>query len=112
MTAPPVALVTGAARGIGAAVVSRLLDRGFVVHALDACAGDDGGTAYPLASPADLDTMVALDPSRVVPVVADVRDLAALHRAAAAIGELDEAQRCMTFLVDSDPEAPAALGLG
>jgi hypothetical protein len=41
-----------------------------------------------------------------------LRALAALQRAAAAIGELDEAQRCATFLADSDPEAPAALGLG
>jgi hypothetical protein len=40
-----------------------------------------------------------------------LRALAALHRAAAAIGELDEAERCLTFLADSDPAAPAALGL-
>jgi Protein of unknown function (DUF3151) len=41
-----------------------------------------------------------------------LRALAALHRAAAAIGELDEAERCAAFLADSDPAAPAALGLG
>jgi SDR family mycofactocin-dependent oxidoreductase len=80
----PVALVTGAARGIGAAVVGRLLARGFVVHALDCCTGDAGGTPYPLASRADLDAVTALDPDRVVPVVADVRDPAALRRAADA----------------------------
>jgi Protein of unknown function (DUF3151) len=40
-----------------------------------------------------------------------LRALAALHRAAAAIGELDEAERCLTFLADSDPAAPATLGL-
>jgi uncharacterized protein DUF3151 len=40
-----------------------------------------------------------------------LRALAALHRAAAAIGELDEAERCVTFLADADPAAPAALGL-
>ena len=41
-----------------------------------------------------------------------LRALAALQRSAAAIGEADEAERCATFLADSDPEAPAALGLG
>jgi hypothetical protein len=41
-----------------------------------------------------------------------LRALAALQRSAAAIGEADEAQRCATFLADSDPEAAAALGLG
>jgi len=88
-----VALVTGAARGIGAAVVHRLLARGFVVHALDSCAGTSAGTSYPLATRADLDAVVALDPDRVVPVVADVRDLDALSeaadRAVATYGSLD-----------------------
>jgi hypothetical protein len=41
-----------------------------------------------------------------------LRALAALHRAAAAIGELEEAERTATFLADSDPAAPAALELG
>ena len=40
-----------------------------------------------------------------------LRALAALHRAAAAIGENDEAERTATFLADSDPAAPATLGL-
>ena len=39
-----------------------------------------------------------------------LRCLHALARAAAAIGEADEAQRCRTFLDDSDPEATRALG--
>lgn len=39
-----------------------------------------------------------------------LRALDALARAAAAIGEDDEAQRCRTFLRDSDPEAAAELG--
>jgi hypothetical protein len=38
-----------------------------------------------------------------------LRALHALGQAAAAIGEDDEAQRCATFLRDSDPEAVAAL---
>jgi hypothetical protein len=37
-----------------------------------------------------------------------LRCLAALARAAAAIGEDEEAQRCRAFLTDSDPEAPIA----
>jgi hypothetical protein len=41
-----------------------------------------------------------------------LRALGALHKAAAAIGETDEAERCRVFLADSDPEAAAALGLG
>ena len=38
-----------------------------------------------------------------------LRCLHALGRAAGAIGEADEAQRCRTFLDDSDPEAARAL---
>ncbi|MGI8798166.1 MAG: DUF3151 domain-containing protein [Pseudonocardia sp.] len=40
-----------------------------------------------------------------------LRALAALARAADAIGEMDEADRCEQFLADSDPEAAVALGL-
>jgi hypothetical protein len=38
-----------------------------------------------------------------------LRSLHALGRAAAAIGEEDEARRCQEFLADSDPAAPAEL---
>ena len=38
-----------------------------------------------------------------------LRALHALGRAAAAIGETDEARRCETFLHDCDPEAAGAL---
>jgi hypothetical protein len=40
-----------------------------------------------------------------------LRALAALARAAQAIGETEEYERCTTFLTDSDPEAPAKLDL-
>lgn len=40
-----------------------------------------------------------------------LRALAALARAADGIGESDEYERCAKFLADSDPHAPAALGL-
>src|SRR3954447_533551 len=40
-----------------------------------------------------------------------LRALGALHRAAAAIGEADEAQRTLDLLVDADPAAPVALGI-
>ncbi|HTF47231.1 MAG TPA: DUF3151 domain-containing protein [Pseudonocardia sp.] len=40
-----------------------------------------------------------------------LRALAALAKAADAIGEDDEATRCRNFLADSDPAALAALGL-
>jgi Protein of unknown function (DUF3151) len=40
-----------------------------------------------------------------------LRSLAALSRAAGAIGERDEQERCATFLADSDPRAAFELGL-
>src|SRR4029453_12416944 len=46
-----------------------------------------------------------------VPNQGFLRALGALHRAAAAIGEVDEAQRTLDFLADSDPAARAELGL-
>lgn len=79
------ALVTGAARGIGAATVRALVEDGWHVVALDRCA-DDPRLPYPLASRADLDAVVALAPDRVVGVVADACDMHALQ-SAVALGE-------------------------
>lgn len=45
-----------------------------------------------------------------VPNQGFLRSVHALGRAAAAIGETDEAQRCAQLLQDSDPEAAARIG--
>jgi len=74
-----VAVVTGAARGIGAATVRRLVGDGWNVVAVDACA-DDPAIGYPLARREELDALLRADGS-VTTVVADVRDLMALQHA-------------------------------
>ncbi|MEU8198576.1 mycofactocin-coupled SDR family oxidoreductase [Microbispora amethystogenes] len=94
-----VALVTGAARGIGAAVVRALCARGYRVVAVDSCAADGparpAGVTYPLAADADLKSLADELPGAVVPYIADVRDRDALARAAAVaadrFGRLDAA---------------------
>lgn len=72
-----VALVTGAARGIGAATVAALVAQGWSVVAVDA-AGDDPALPYPLGTRAQLE---ALAGPQVHPLVADVRDVDALRSA-------------------------------
>ena len=90
-----VALVTGAARGIGAATVRELLRLGYAVTALDVCTGGDvpAGVGYPLATPDDLRRVAELDPDRVLAVECDVRDREALELAVNAtlvrFGRLD-----------------------
>jgi NAD(P)-dependent dehydrogenase (short-subunit alcohol dehydrogenase family) len=53
-----VAIVTGAARGIGAATARELGQAGYQVVAVDACLGDEShqlpGVNYPLGTEADL----------------------------------------------------------
>ena len=56
--ATPVALVTGAARGIGAATVAALAAGGWRVVAVDRC-GDDTALPYALGSRGELDRVVA-----------------------------------------------------
>jgi SDR family mycofactocin-dependent oxidoreductase len=98
-----IALVTGAARGIGAATVMTLAAAGWRVAAVDGCA-DDPELPYPMGSRAELDDLVKaaqaaagrttggdsrpdLAEPRVIGVQADVRDTDAL---AAAVGQAEE----------------------
>ena len=85
MTGERVALVTGAARGIGAATVAALAAAGWRVVAVDRGA-DDPALPYPLGSRAELDRVVAAGGPGVVAAQADVRDPGALT---AAVGEAE-----------------------
>jgi SDR family mycofactocin-dependent oxidoreductase len=83
----PAAVVTGAARGIGAATVDALVATGWNVVAVDAAA-DDPALEYRLATKEHLDEVVARHGSGAVRgVVGDVRDPAAMQAA------VDEAVR-------------------
>lgn len=78
-----VALVTGAARGIGAATVRALVAEGWQVVATDRCS-DDPRLPYPMGTRAELE---ALADDHVVPVVADTTSAADLARAVAVAEE-------------------------
>lgn len=87
-----VALVTGAARGIGAATVLALAEQGWAVLAVDQAA-DDPVLPYRLGSAAQLEDVVARaakaggGPERIGSAVVDVRDLSGLR---AAVAEAEE----------------------
>jgi SDR family mycofactocin-dependent oxidoreductase len=90
-----VALVTGAARGIGAATVGELCRQGYAVTALDVCSGGNvlPGVGYPMATPDDLRGVGEASPGQVLTVESDVRDREALESAVNAtlvrFGRLD-----------------------
>jgi SDR family mycofactocin-dependent oxidoreductase len=79
---PRVALVTGAARGIGAATVAALAAGGWRVVAVDRCA-DEPALPYGLGTRAELDQVAAAAGDSVVAAEADTRDAAALAVAVA-----------------------------
>jgi SDR family mycofactocin-dependent oxidoreductase len=80
----PVALVTGAARGIGAATVDALVGTGWQVVAFDRGA-DDPAVDYPLATESELAELGARHGDAVRTVVGDVRHPSDLR------GAVDEA---------------------
>lgn len=80
MACDRVALVTGAARGIGFAAVAELCRQGYAVTAIDVCSGGivPPGVGYPMATPQALETLAQRFPQQVLPIEADVRDRGAL----------------------------------
>jgi SDR family mycofactocin-dependent oxidoreductase len=100
MTDKPVALITGGARGIGAASALRLAADGFAVAIVDVCA-DIPPLKYSLATKADLDAVVADCGPDAIGVVADVRDQ----------GQLDDAVRQTVERFGGLDAAVAAAGI-
>lgn len=106
MTSEPVVLVTGAARGIGAACARRLASQGWRVVLVDICA-DIAELPYSLATRDDLDATVAACGPDALGVVADVRDQAQLDAAVAQaeerFGRLDAAVAAAGVIGGGEP---------
>ncbi|MFP1628531.1 mycofactocin-coupled SDR family oxidoreductase [Streptomyces sp. 5K101] len=105
MTGRRVAVVTGAARGIGAATVRRLARDGWCVVAVDSCA-DDPDVPYPLATPGQL-AVLGREYPMVHTVRADVRDegalRAAVETAETVFGGLDAAVAAAAVMLGGRP---------
>jgi SDR family mycofactocin-dependent oxidoreductase len=92
-----VAIVTGAARGIGAATVDALVNENYRVVAVDRCR-DIADVPYALATPGDLDDVVARHGDAVLGLVGDVRSASdmqlAVETATRHFGQLDAVVAC------------------
>ncbi len=92
-----VAIVTGAARGIGAATVDVLVNEGYRVVAVDRCR-DIPEVPYALATSADLDGVVSHHGDAVLGLVGDVRSATdmqlAVETATRHFGRLDAVVAC------------------
>jgi SDR family mycofactocin-dependent oxidoreductase len=92
-----VAIVTGAARGIGAATVDALVNENYRVVAVDRCR-DIADVPYALATRADLDAVVARHGDKVLGLVGDVRSATdmqlAVETATRHFGRLDAVVAC------------------
>jgi SDR family mycofactocin-dependent oxidoreductase len=101
-----VAVVTGGARGIGAATVKHLAEDGWAVLAVD-IAADIPGLSYSMASPEELAAVAAESGPEVDTYVADVRDVDAMQAAVAHAerrwGRLDAAIACAGAIAGGVP---------
>jgi SDR family mycofactocin-dependent oxidoreductase len=96
-----VAIVTGAARGIGAATVDALVNDGYRVVAVDRCR-DIPEVPYALATPGELDAVVARHADAALGLVGDVRSATdmqlAVETATRHFGRLDAVVACAGVL--------------
>jgi len=101
-----VAVVTGAARGIGAATVDLLVGAGWQVVAVDVCA-DDPALSYALGTAEELEAVASRHEGLVVAEIGDVRQRADMDRAVATavghFGRLDAAVAVAGVVVGGGP---------
>jgi NAD(P)-dependent dehydrogenase (short-subunit alcohol dehydrogenase family) len=101
-----VAIVTGAARGIGAATVDALVSDGYRVIAVDRCR-DIPEVPYALATSGDLDAVVARHGESVLGLVGDVRSASdmqlAVETATRHFGRLDAVVACAGVVAGGAP---------
>ncbi|MGB7104359.1 MAG: mycofactocin-coupled SDR family oxidoreductase [Acidimicrobiales bacterium] len=101
-----VAIVTGAARGIGAATVDALVNESYHVVAVDRCR-DIAEVPYALATPGELDDVVARHGDTVLGLVGDVRSATdmqlAVETATRHFGRLDAVVACAGVLGGGAP---------
>jgi SDR family mycofactocin-dependent oxidoreductase len=101
-----VAIVTGAARGIGAATVDALVNENYRVVAVDRCR-DLPDVPYAMATRADLDAVVARHGDSVLGLVGDVRSATdmqlAVETATRHFGRLDAVVACAGVLGAGGP---------